>query len=478
MLSILLVMPVFSQVSVNILSPTNYQEIDIATFLLVEVEATSSAGAITAVNLYYNGIPWLPAMTLSATPSIYTKGWGAWPDGTYELTAVATDDQGNVATSAPVVLYVGPTAGNNRIINGEFTVDQHWWTFNAYTSGSGTASGALVFDPALGLTAHAPGVTVNITESFVNWDVQVFQKMVVEAGKDYEISFTASVTEAKPITISVNYNYGTFSAMWSQAITLDPAVTSYGPYTFPSAVTDSNLVFKFVLGGNTVAVNLDAVKFIDTSMPDAHLPVELTSFTAVGGDGRVNLHWVTESEINNDAFILERSLDGEEFEVLDEIAGHGSTSERHVYNYIDENVFNGMVYHYRLSDRDYNGVITTHTVVSAVPNSVGIIAESGIDKVIESFDFAPAYPNPFNPETTLRFAVPNTSGKVRNVRLNVYNMLGQHVATLYNGPLGGGEFRMKWDGLNDNGQSQPSGMYVLRFSSDDYVDVQRIVLLR
>ncbi len=83
MLSILLVMPLFSQVSVNILSPTNYQEIDIATFLLVEVEATSSAGAITAVNLYYNGIPWLPAMTLSATPSIYTKGWGAWPDGTY-----------------------------------------------------------------------------------------------------------------------------------------------------------------------------------------------------------------------------------------------------------------------------------------------------------------------------------------------------------------------------------------------------------
>jgi hypothetical protein len=206
--------------------------------------------------------------------------------------------------------------------------------------------------------------------------------------------------------------------------------------------------------------------------------VELASFSATAGDGQVTLRWVTESEVNNDAFIIERSLDGGQFEIIEEIAGHGSSSEQHIYRFSDQQVFNGIVYYYRLSDRDYNGVITTLNVVSAVPNSAGIVATGPVGKVIENYHFDPAYPNPFNPETTLRFAVPNNEGKVNQVRLHVYNMLGQRVATLYDGPLAGGEFSMKWNGLSDAGKSQPSGVYIIRFSSRDYVDVQRVVLLR
>ena len=56
------------------------------------------------------------------------------------------------------------------------------------------------------------------------------------------------------------------------------------------------------------------------------LPVELSSFTANAGDGQVTLEWTTASEINNDAFLLERSDDGEQFELLSEIEGQDSTS--------------------------------------------------------------------------------------------------------------------------------------------------------
>jgi hypothetical protein len=243
-----------------------------------------------------------------------------------------------------------------------------------------------------------------------------------------------------------------------------------------NVIAGANREDEDAAGNNTLADAGSAYFYNNGS--DGSLPVELASFSATAGDGQVTLRWVTESEVNNDAFIIERSLDGGQFEIIEEIAGHGSSSEQHIYRFSDQQVFNGIVYYYRLSDRDYNGVITTLNVVSAVPNSAGIVATGPVGKVIENYHFDPAYPNPFNPETTLRFAVPNNEGKVNQVRLHVYNMLGQRVATLYDGPLAGGEFSMKWNGLSDAGKSQPSGVYIIRFSSRDYVDVQRVVLLR
>jgi hypothetical protein len=211
---------------------------------------------------------------------------------------------------------------------------------------------------------------------------------------------------------------------------------------------------------------------------DLSLPVELTSFTAQAGDRQVTLRWVTESEIENDAFVLERSLDGELFAVIAEIPGQGSSSEQQAYSFTDKNVFNGITYYYRLSDRDYNGVITMHKTISVVPNSAGIESRGDGTTPIREFALAPAYPNPFNPETTLRFAVPNSDNASQLVRLAVYNILGQQVAVLYDGPLPGGEFAIKWNGLNDLGVVQPSGNYFVILSTATVQKTQKIVLIR
>jgi hypothetical protein len=225
--------------------------------------------------------------------------------------------------------------------------------------------------------------------------------------------------------------------------------------------------------------NVDAgAAYLFTTGGDGSLPVELASFSASAGNGRVTLNWVTESEIENDAFLVERSLDGDVFARVAEIAGHGSSSEQHIYSFTDENVFNGITYYYRLSDRDYNGVITTHNTISVVPNAAGVEMRGDGTAVIREFVLVPAYPNPFNPETTLRFDVPNEDSGSKQIRLAIFNMLGQQVKTLYDGPLSGGEYALKWDGLNDAGQSQPSGTYFVVLQGGTVQKTQKIILLR
>ena len=100
------------------------------------------------------------------------------------------------------------------------------------------------------------------------------------------------------------------------------------------------------------------------SIADNSLPVTLTTFSAVVEDNGVLLRWVTESEINNQAFILERSDDSQTFEQIAELPGQGNCSHRSEYEYRDARIAGGQTWYYRLSDRDFNGHITVHNIIS------------------------------------------------------------------------------------------------------------------
>lgn len=213
------------------------------------------------------------------------------------------------------------------------------------------------------------------------------------------------------------------------------------------------------------------------SLSDASLPVSLSSFTAVAGDGRVTLHWVTESEVNNEAFILERGLDEVNFARIAEIPGQGSSNQRQEYSFIDTEVQNGVTYYYRLADRDYSGVITYHNIISATPNRAGSDLNR-IDLAASSFRLYPNFPNPFNPETHIRFEVPLNSSRPETIRLEVYNAAGQRVRTLYKDQLAGGVYEMTWDGRDDHGEALPSGSYFLHLRSNRATRSQKMVLLR
>ena len=85
------------------------------------------------------------------------------------------------------------------------------------------------------------------------------------------------------------------------------------------------------------------------------------------------------------------------------------------------------------------------------------------------------YPNPFNPETTLKYDLPEAG----DVKLEVYNMLGQVVRTLVNEHKTAGRYAVQWDATNDHGQSMSSGIYFYRVQvGDSFTDVKKMLLLK
>lgn len=81
--------------------------------------------------------------------------------------------------------------------------------------------------------------------------------------------------------------------------------------------------------------------------------------------------------------------------------------------------------------------------------------------VAQQFLLYPNFPNPFNPETTIRFDLRRSLP----VRLEVYNLAGQRIRTLVNGRLSAGLHAVQWDGHNDAGIPAPSGIYFYRLQA-------------
>jgi hypothetical protein len=92
----------------------------------------------------------------------------------------------------------------------------------------------------------------------------------------------------------------------------------------------------------------------------------------------------------------------------------------------------------------------------------------------EQFITARAFPNPFNPSTTIRFGIP-TPGKVN---ITVYNVAGQKVRTLVNRPFSAGESSVVWDGRMDDGKSASSGVYLFRIVSGKLSHSDKLLLLK
>jgi hypothetical protein len=79
------------------------------------------------------------------------------------------------------------------------------------------------------------------------------------------------------------------------------------------------------------------------------------------------------------------------------------------------------------------------------------------------------YPNPFNPETSIKFDIP----KANNVELRIYDMKGSEVAVLINGKMEAGSYKYRW-----NASAFPSGVYFYRLKTADFTDTKRMILVK
>jgi hypothetical protein len=114
---------------------------------------------------------------------------------------------------------------------------------------------------------------------------------------------------------------------------------------------------------------------------------------------------------------------------------------------------------------DWGRMLTTHEEVSADDLTIPT-AELNLSN----------YPNPFNPETTIAFDLPESG----NVRLDIYNIRGQKVTTLINKELSAGNHQFIWNGKNQQGNTIPSGIYLYRVDADGgrYTSTRKMLLLK
>ncbi|MCK9329713.1 MAG: T9SS type A sorting domain-containing protein [Candidatus Cloacimonetes bacterium] len=100
------------------------------------------------------------------------------------------------------------------------------------------------------------------------------------------------------------------------------------------------------------------------------------------------------------------------------------------------------------------------------------ISEGSINKT--SIQLHSAYPNPFNPTTTLSFTLPEPS----NVLLEIFNVKGQKVKTLANDHYSKGTHNFIWEGTNDQQKTLTSGMYFYRLKTNDKVITKKMMLIK
>jgi hypothetical protein len=97
-----------------------------------------------------------------------------------------------------------------------------------------------------------------------------------------------------------------------------------------------------------------------------------------------------------------------------------------------------------------------------------------IDAVVpQVFCLESNYPNPFNPQTAIPVALPKES----DVNLEVFNILGKHIQTLYRGTLNSGRHIFIWNGKNTEGQSVPSGVYFYRVTLNHHKSFSKKMIL-
>ncbi len=202
---------------------------------------------------------------------------------------------------------------------------------------------------------------------------------------------------------------------------------------------------------------------------DQSLPVSLSEFTAEQQGLHVVLYWRTESEIKNAYFLLERSTDSVNYHLIARIPGQGNSTQPAEYTFTDEKVQQGTRYFYRLSDQSLEGKITVLRVIRFVTAVLPT-----------RYRLYPNYPNPFNPTTTIAFDIPLRQNQVKaqRVRVEVFNITGQRIATLLDKPLMPGHYTVQWDGTNTHQQPVANGLYFYQLRTRDFVQTRRMLLLK
>jgi spore coat protein CotH len=130
----------------------------------------------------------------------------------------------------------------------------------------------------------------------------------------------------------------------------------------------------------------------------------------------------------------------------------------------------------RLPDGAYNWITMTPT-----PGTTNNIVSVDYEEFIPTEFSLSAYPNPFNPSTTINYTIPNvisTEGRNLNIKLIVYDVLGNIITTMVNEEKPAGTYEAIWNGKNNIGNPVSSGIYFIRIQANQQFKNLKLMLLK
>lgn len=233
--------------------------------------------------------------------------------------------------------------------------------------------------------------------------------------------------------------------------------TSDGEMTFfeksidTGSTLDLRLTTALDSGDEDIAID-------DVVISDGSIPVELAFFDAQLSGAQAQLQWETKSETNNAGFdVQHKAPTASTFRSLGFVEGTGTTDTPQSYRF-ETAALDAGVHTFRLRQVDLDGTDAIHEAVTVEVRQNNLLRLSG--------------PNPVRAGLATELTVQPTQSE--DLTVTLYNVLGQRVETLHEGPVAANEvLRLT---LNTNGFS--SGMYLVRVSGATARATQRIAIVR
>ena len=197
-----------------------------------------------------------------------------------------------------------------------------------------------------------------------------------------------------------------------------------------------------------------------------------TEYKQMYDDGATDFDAVAGDKIYSNTYIYQSNATelGQEFKFGigggDNEGGYGNN---HIEN-LDANVANTTIFSaFGSIDPNFYNAWDYDT------NSPNLEVELTGGALPHQFSLGDNYPNPFNPTTTVEFKLPIGA----DVKLNVYNLLGERVATIYNSYAQPGNYKATWNGLDLNGNQVPSGTYLFELDAGEYFhQVKKMTMMK
>ena len=438
--------------------------------LFMPVNVTSSSGTFRICTI--TGTSSAPVFTLGALKTHTAFGGWVQPSGD-----ILPQLNGTAGTN-----FID--AGDSRIINAVFRSGRVYYTQNVGLPSTGMThvaaqwvevsttgtdvQGGRIEDPTAtnsngGKWYAYPSIAVNVTGDILVGFTQFSSAEFASAGYTYHDRSDAAGTMRDPVI----YKAGK-SLYWK---TYSGTSNRWGD--FSNSQVDPSDDFKLwtiqeyadTLVGSPVDNSGRWGTWWAKVTPASPLPIQLAQFTGSLENGTsVLLRWMTASEVNNFGFDVQKSTSSSpEFQTIPGsfTPGQGTTLLSHQYSYMDQAPGTGLV-SYRLKQYDLDGSSRTSD-----PLAIEVTPHGPATDHPTAFSLAQNFPNPFNPSTSISYALP----QARYVTLELFNALGQRVVTLVDQQQSAGTYQVRFDGA-----TLASGAYFYRLRAGEFVSVKMLLL--